>query len=164
MLLCIFGAPGVGKTTVMQYLNDVIQCPNLEMSWMPEFRRKGAQAISYEEDEAIAIENLILLAANYLKHGYPLVALSDMRIEQMAHTLALLDGLPHRIVKLVIQDEQELKRRVLDETRTSAYRDWQSALEINRLLMNTHYPNEMLVDVTGKTVDAIVNEMLNPYA
>jgi broad-specificity NMP kinase len=161
MILCIFGAPGIGKTTLMQYLNDVIQCPNLEMSWMPEFRRKGDQHISYQEDEAIAIENLILLAANYLKHGYPLVALSDLRVEQMAHVLALVDGLPHRIVKLITRDEQELKRRVLDETRTSAYRDWEHALAVNQTLINTHYPNEMLVDVTGKAPDMIVNEILN---
>jgi hypothetical protein len=54
------------------------------------------------------------------------------------------------IATLRVLDEDELRRRMTDESRSSGYRDWREAVRINRrLLARPPFPNEHFIDVTA---------------
>ena len=160
-VIVIAGAPGTGKSTLARVLQERTQTPLFEFGWIPEFRHIPNGYISYEEEEQISFENLVLVTRNYLRHGFRGVILTDLNNRYVAEIGAVFSGLDYRIVTLVLQDEAVLAQRVLDPSRTSAYRDVEAALAINRsILSRPCYPYERRVDVTGKDVAAVLTEIL----
>ena len=156
MIVIIVGAPGIGKTTLLEKLGERLGCPYLELSWMPEFREKNGQPIPYEEDEQVAIENLVLIAQNYRRHGHRIVLLSDFRIESLPAVTRLIPPGERLILTLVMTDSAELKRRVLNETRPSGYRNWKYALALNERLRSMPLDHEEKIDITGLSIEETI--------
>lgn len=159
-IIIIHGAPGAGKSSVAQGLHQKLGSPWFEFGWIPEFRQKGEAEISYEEEEALSFENLCLVARNYLRHGFSNILLSDLRDP---YVLRALRAFPRRkllLVTLLVSDEEELKRRVLDESRSSGYRDWQEALRLNELYSTRPMRNqELRIDTTLLPVGDVVERI-----
>jgi broad-specificity NMP kinase len=63
----ITGAPGSGKSTTAVILQRRLGTPLFEFGWIPEFRNTGTRITSFEEDEALALENrtLVLRSSGY---------------------------------------------------------------------------------------------------
>jgi hypothetical protein len=62
------------------------------------------------------------------------------------------------IATLRVLDDEALRRRVTDESRSSGYRDWQEALAINRrLLTRPPFPDEHFIDVTTETAQEVAD-------
>ncbi len=152
MIVLLVGAPGIGKTTLLQALSARMGCPAFEMSWMPEFLVKNGNAISYEEDERIAADTLLLVGRNYLKHGHRIVLLSDFTLRLLPWLLSSTTPEERLPIKLIIRDDAELTRRVLDPSRSNGYRHWEEALRINRDLQVPLAADEVVCDITGKTL------------
>ncbi len=161
-LIFIHGAPGAGKTTVAKALHERMGSPWFEFGWIPEFRQKGEALISYEEEERLSFENLCLVVRNYLRHGFANIIVTDLRDAILRQALRRFTRRKVLLVMLYTSDEELLKQRVLDETRPSGYRDDQEALELNRLYQKRPlWRNELRIDVTQKTVEAEVEEILD---
>jgi chloramphenicol 3-O-phosphotransferase len=160
-IILIHGAPGVGKSSVAQALQQRLQCPCFEFGWIPEFRRTRLGEISYEEEEAFSFENLLLVTRNYLRRGFAPVILTDLRDPLVQQAPSRLRGRTWVLVTLWVDDDAVLERRVLDETRSSGYRDWQEALDLNHII--TRRPprrNEVRINTTHLTVPAVVEALL----
>jgi dephospho-CoA kinase len=78
------GAPGVGKSTVAAILQRRLGTPLFEFGWIPEFRSTGTRVTSYEEDEALAFENLTLALKNYARHGFANIIVTDLEEKRWA--------------------------------------------------------------------------------
>jgi predicted kinase len=160
-ILFIHGAPGAGKTTIAQALHQRLNSPWFEFGWIPEFRQKGEVTLPYEEEEQLSFENLCLVVRNYLRHGFRNIILTDLRdpvMRQAQRRFARRDWL---LVTLWVGDDEVLKQRVLDETRSSGYRDWQEALSLNRTyLSRPQLKNELRIDLTTCPVDTAVDQII----
>lgn len=160
-LIIIHGAPGTGKTSVAQALHKRLGTPWFEFGWIPEFRRKGEVEISYEEEERLSFENLCLVVRNYLRHGFGNILLTDLRDPYVNRALRSFARRDLLLVMLVCSDQEQLKRRVLDETRTSGYRDWQEALRLNQGYMaRQQYRRELRLDTADIDVEGVVERIL----
>jgi broad-specificity NMP kinase len=160
-VIIIHGAPGIGKTSVSQALHQRLNSPWFEFGWIPEFRQKGEVTISYEEEEQLSFENLCLVVNNYLRHGFRGVILSDLRDPIVAQALWRFARRDLLLVTLVTTDEELLKSRVLDDTRSSGYRDWNEALALNRQYRERPmYRREMRIDIGGQSVENIVDKII----
>ena len=157
----IAGAPGSGKSTVAEALQKKLDSPLFEFGWIPEFRNKGKESIGYQEEESLSFENLVLVAKNYAKHGFKNIIITDLNNDYIEKLPEIFNQYDYAIYTLRLEDESVLETRVMDETRSSGYRDWQKALEINRGLHNRQaFSGETFVDVGSRSVEAIVESVL----
>lgn len=156
-IIFIAGAPGTGKSSVAKSLQEKLNCPCFEFGWIPEFRNKGIETISYEEDEAIAFENLSLVAKNYIKHGFKNIIITDLEDKRIKELHTVFQKENYILLTLTVSDNEILKSRVLDETRSSGYRDFESAIKINNeIISRPLLPNETRVDATNQSLEDVV--------
>jgi broad-specificity NMP kinase len=157
----VAGAPGSGKSSVAAALQRKLGTPLFEFGWIPEFRNTGTRIISYEEDESLAFENLGLVLRNYAGHGFRNIIVTDLENKRIEHLGSVFRDFDFVIATLRVIDEAELRRRVLDESRSSGYRDWQESVRINRqLLLRPPFPNECFIDVHTESVEEVADRVL----
>lgn len=157
----IAGAPGSGKSSVAASLQKKLNSPLFEFGWIPEFRFTGNRTITYTEDEALAFENLTLVLKNYAKHDFKNTLVTDLENQRIAQLNSQFKDFDYIIVTLRLLDEDLLKERVLSESRSSQYRDWQTSQAINRELFGRKsFPNEVFIDLKNQSIDEVVTLVL----
>lgn len=162
-IIFIAGAPGSGKSTIAKILQENLKTPCFEFGWIPEFQDKGdGQPIGYVEEEAIAFENLVLVVKNYIKHGFKNIIVTDLEDKRILELNDIFAGVKYKIFTLLVNDNEILKSRVLDDSRSSGYRDFDKAIEINKTITNrTILPNEVRLLADGLSVEDITNKILS---
>lgn len=157
-LIIIHGAPGTGKTTVSQRIHELLRSPWFEFGWIPEFRQKNSHLmISYDEEEEISFENLVLVCKNYLKHGYENIIISDLRDCKVAEIPNVFKDNDYVIVTLYSNDDEILKNRILKRNNGNDFRDFDRALQINSMIKKRDsFNKEHRIDITNLSVSEIV--------
>lgn len=160
-IIFIAGAPGAGKSTVAKELQKKLKSPMFEFGWIPEFRQKGQKKISYIEEESLSFENLSLVAKNYIKHGFSNVIITDLEDKRILNLHKNFRKYSYTLITLTVSDNDILRSRVMNETRSSAYRNYNEAISINQSILDRPLlPNEIRIDTTKKSVRKLVNEVL----
>lgn len=159
-LIFIAGAPGSGKSTIAKALHEKFGTPMFEFGWIPEFQNTGSRTLSYTEEESLSFENLVLVVKNYAKHGFKNVIITDLNNDFIAQLPELFKDYDFAIYTLRLEDDNLLKSRVLDESRSSGYRDWEKALKINSELKNREpLKNETFIDIATLSVEQVVEQI-----
>lgn len=162
-VLFITGCPGSGKSTVAALLHEKLRCPWYEFGWIPEFRQKNPHTeISWEEEEQLSLENLLLVTENYLRHGFENVILTDIR-EPFTDTVCQRFA-PDRIrlITLVAEDEEVIRHRVLTRDNGNEYRNAEEAVELNRIFCaRPVMPWETRIHCDSMTPEEITEAILN---
>lgn len=158
----IAGAPGSGKSTIAALLQATLNSPMFEFGWIPEFQNKGDSTLSYTEEEDFSFENLVLVAKNYARHGFKNVIITDLNNRFIGELPERFDGFDFVIYSLRVNNDDILKQRVLNEDRSSGYRDWEEAQKIDHLLARRPtLRNETFVDVGAMTAEKILEHILD---
>jgi predicted ABC-type ATPase len=157
----IQGAPGTGKSMLAWALQHHLQSPCFEFGWIPEFLVKRNSTITWKEEETLAFENLTLVVKNYVRHGFEKIIITDLSDHIIQTVPEVFAGYSYRLITLWVDNDELLKSRVLEESRSSGYRDWQKSLEINRrILARGLIPNEVRLDSEQLSVDQLVARVL----
>ena len=157
----IHGAPGTGKSSLAWALQSRFQSPCFEFGWIPEFRTKSNSTISYVEEEGLAFENLCLVLRNYVRHGFDNIIVTDLRDPIIRQIPRRFSRYHYILVTLWVADDQALKARILDESRSSGYRDWQEALQLNRAIRARKLmKHEVRLNSNQHTVEELVEEVV----
>ena len=161
-IIFIAGAPGTGKSSVAHALQKNLASPCFEFGWIPEFRQKGAKTISYQEEEGIAFENLTLVTKNYVKHGFGNIIITDLEDKRITELHRHFKNEKYILFTLTVSDDEILKSRIMDKTRTSKYRDVKSAIKINEeILARPLLAKEIRIDSTKISLSKVLKEILN---
>ena len=158
----IHGAPGTGKSSLAWALQAKFQSPCFEFGWIPEFRVKRNSTITYEEEEGLAFENLTLVVKNYVRHGFGNIIITDLRDHIVQQIPDEFTGYDYILVTLWMDDEEALKSRVLDESRSSGYRDWQAAVALNASIASRPLmEDEIRFNSARNSIDQLVVKIEN---
>jgi len=103
----------------------------------------------------------VLVAKNYIRHGFVNVIISDINLDSQILRLAdVFNGINYRLFTLYARQET-LKTRILSRDNGNSYRDWENALKINELLTNRPLlPNEERLCTEHQTAAEIANLIL----
>jgi hypothetical protein len=157
----IHGAPGSGKSTLSWALQNQLQSPCFEFGWIPEFRVKRDTTITWTEEESFSFENLTLVVKNDVRHSFGKIIITDLRDHIVQTIPEVFAGFSYRLVTLWMDNDELLKSRVLEESRSSGYRNWPESLEINRtILARDLMPNEVRFDSEQLSVEQLVAQVL----
>lgn len=160
-IIVIAGAPGTGKSSVAALLQKKFSSPCFEFGWIPEFRQKGNKTILYQEEEGIAFENLVLVAKNYVKHGFSNIIITDLEDKRIIELHRHFKKQNYVLFTLTVNEDKILKSRVMNETRSSKYRDYKTALSINReILARPLLPKEVRIDTTKMSIPKVVSGIM----
>ena len=130
-VIFITGAPGTDKSTVAAILHERLKCPWFEFGWIPEFRNRNPHTeISYEDEERMSFENLMLVTENYLRHGFETVILTDIR--EFTDEVREKFGDRVWVIVLYSTSDEVIRERVLGRDNGNEYRNADEAVEINR--------------------------------
>ena len=161
-IIFIAGAPGTGKSSVAHALQKKLASPCFEFGWIPEFRQKSAKTISYQEEEGIAFENLMLVAKNYIKHSFGNIIITDLEDKRITELNRNFKKEKYILFTLTISDDEILKSRVMDKTRTSKYQDTKNAIKINQeILARPLLPKEIRIDTTKISLPKVVKAIMS---
>jgi hypothetical protein len=142
-------------------LQHHLQSLCFEFGWIPEFRVKLEGTITWEEEEFLSVENLTLVVKNYVRHGFEKIIITDLRDHIIQTIPEVFAGFSYRLFTLWIDNDDLLKSRVLEESRSSGYRNWQESLEINRtILARGLMPNEVRFNSEQLSVERLVAGVL----
>jgi broad-specificity NMP kinase len=161
-LIFIGGAPGSGKTTVSRLLHETFQSVMIDFGTLREFHLDDMWTKESAAEEQMAFENLVFILKNYLRNGYKYIIVNDLkdfRLRQIPEKFGPEDFI---IVTLVVNDDDELRARVLDPARESGWRDVDGALRWNRaVLERPAVENEYKLDNTLNTAEETAEEIIN---
>lgn len=148
-LIFIGGSPGTGKTTIAKLLQEKLQSPAIEYGWIRGFHLdKGWTNIS-EKEEIMSFENMIFILRNYIKNGYKNIIVSDFEEKRIKQLQELFPHNKYVIFSLYVDNNDELKRRVLTGSRDSGFRDYEKSIEWNKTVQERkNLPNEIKIDNT----------------
>lgn len=157
----IHGAPGTGKSSLARALQQRLQGPCFEFGWIPEFRVRKGSVVPYAEEASLAFDNLVLVAKNYVKHGFDEIILTDLEDRFIPELAPRFQGYRYLLVTLWVADAELLKVRVLDESRSSDYRNWEAAVTLNREILGRDLlPNEVRLDSGSRSPDDLARDVI----
>lgn len=156
------GAPGTGKTTVAKLLQKRLESPAIEYSWIRGFHLDEDWANMSEKEEAMSFENMLFILRNYAKNGYKNVIVSDFEDSRLKQLKNLFSNNTYLIFTLFLADDEELKRRVLNEMRDSGFRDFEKSVKWNSDVKERgSLPNEIKIDNTENTPEQTLQTILD---
>ncbi len=159
-IILINGAPGSGKTTVSNLLRNKLKSPSFDFGRLREPHLDRQWSNTSKEEESMAFENLVFILRNYYNHGFKNVIVNDLQDERAQLFPELFKDLNFIIISLVINNDEELRKRVLGD-RDSGYKDVDSALVWNRILISRPLlVNEYKIDNTHNEPDTTVEEII----
>lgn len=132
-LIIISGAPGSGKTTIAKIIQEKLSCPYIDFGWLREWHLKPDWSNTSTQEEDMAFDNLIYIIRNYIKNGYKNILITDLQDDKVIKLAELFVDVKTLIISLIINGDEELKKRVLSE-RDSGYKNWEASIEWNNKL------------------------------
>ncbi len=161
-ILFIHGAPGTGKSSLAKALQARLNSPWFEFGWIPEFRQKGEIELTYKEEEAFTFDILTIVIKQYVRASFENVIVSDLRDAKVREISRRFAHFDYRLFTLWMDDEEALKVRVLDETRSSGYRDWEAAMRMNRMIQaRPLMQNEIRLNSSEMSVEMLATAVIN---
>jgi len=160
-VIVVAGAPGSGKSTVCEMLRERMGWPLLELGRFrePHLDRHWTNANATEE--RMAFDTLVYAVRNYLRHDYRTVLVTDLTDARVQDVPQVFADCVYAIVSLVLSDDAELTRRVLDSERDSGFRWVTATLAWNRALhARPLLPHEHRIDSTGQRPEETASAVL----
>ncbi len=112
------------------------------------------------KEEEMAFENLVFVLKNYLSHGYKNVLVTDLKDERVGKLVDIFSKNETIVVSLVLNDDEELKRRVTGE-RDSGFKDFEAAIAWNTLIKErSNYKDEFKIDNTEPDTRKVIDKIL----
>ncbi len=160
-LIIIAGAPGSGKTTICNILKEKLNSPMITFGHIRGFHLDQKWSNTTPIDELMTFNNLQFIIQNYFNNGYRNIIINDLEVHRIEQIPEIYLNKQILIFTLFLNNDQELKERVLTESRDSGFRDYRKSIECNEIIKaKEKLKNEILINNTSKDCMIALNEII----
>lgn len=157
----LFGAPGVGKTTIARILKEKLNVPYLDYDWIRGFNLNKDWSNTSDDERSMSLENLIFILKNYKKHNFKNVIVGGLQAYDIEKLVQEFKEDNFLIITLFVTNDDVLKERVLTETRDSGWRDYEDSINFNKRLKDElKFTNEQKIDNTNNSPEETANHII----
>ena len=133
----------------------------IDFGWIREFHLNKSWSNTSDKEEQMSFENLVSILKNYIKNEYPYVIVTDLLDKRIMEISKVFDPANYLIFSLVVNGDNELSNRVLDDTRNSGFRNVKEALKWNKqLIKRDSLINEFKIDNSSRNPEDAIKIIL----
>ncbi len=157
----LIGAQGAGKTTIAKLLKERLRSPHIDFDWIRDFHLNREWSNQSDIEWEMSLENLMFILRNYKRSHFHNVITSGCIEKDIERLIEAFKEDSFIIITLYLTNDNELENRVLNESRDSGFRDYESSIANNKRLKDgIKYPNEHKIDNTYKEPEKTVQEIV----
>lgn len=158
----ITGTSGIGKSTLAKGLLEHYKTTCIEQWMVPDFfSRNGVEEMTGELEELTCWENQVAMLFCFNKLGYKNVIASDIDDLRTSDIPIVFKGYRFVTIKLVCNDIHQLQNQMKNRPNNELI-DFELQQKLNDKIINrTPLVNEIELDVTGLSIDAVLQKSLN---
>lgn len=151
------GAPGSGKTTLINALQKRLDCPRIDFGRLREFHLDTWWKKANEKEEKMTFSNLVFIIKNYFKNKYNYVIVDDLKKDKVKELSKLFKN---SIIFTLVLNDNILKKRLKNYNRDSGFRDVNKAIKFNLEWKNIKLNSEYKIENSQNNPNKIVNDIL----
>lgn len=157
----VTGASGIGKTTLAQGLLAHYKTTFIEQNMIPEFiSRDGIESMTGELEELTCWENMVAMLKCFHKLGYKGIIVTDMDDLRTADIPIVFKGSNYITIKLVSSDLEQIREQMKNRPNNGLI-DYELPQKTNdKNLKRDPLVNEVEIDVSGKSIEEVLNEAI----
>lgn len=157
----VTGASGIGKTTLAQGLLAHYKTTFIEQNMIPEFiSRDGIESMTGELEELTCWENMVAMIKCFHKLGYKGIIVTDMDDLRTADIPIVFKGSNYITIKLVSSDLEQIREQMKNRPNNGLI-DYELQQKTNdKNLKRDPLVNEVEIDVSGKSIEEVLNEAI----
>ena len=157
----VTGASGIGKTTLAQGLLAHYKTTFIEQNMIPEFiSRDGIESMTGELEELTCWENMVAMLKCFHKLGYKGIIVTDMDDLRTADIPIVFKGSNYITIKLVSSDLEQIREQMKNRPNNGLI-DYELQQKTNdQNLKRDPLVNEVEIDVSGKSIEEVLNEAI----
>lgn len=156
----IIGPSGVGKTTLAKALYNYYKGVYFEQNMIPEFGiPDGVDEGKYEEE--IMWESSIQLLKYFYEKGIKYIIALDFNDLRTKELPKLFKGTNFITLKLISSDYEQNKNQMISRGENGLIDLELLEVSTKKIMNRDLLPNEVLLDVAGKSKDDVLNEAIN---
>ena len=157
----VTGASGIGKTKLAQGLLAHYKTTFIEQNMIPEFiSRDGIESMTGELEELTCWENMVAMLKCFHKLGYKGIIVTDMDDLRTADIPIVFKGSNYITIKLVSSDLEQIREQMKNRPNNGLI-DYELQQKTNdKNLKRDPLVNEVEIDVSGKSIEEVLNEAI----
>ena len=157
----VTGASGIGKTTLAQGLLAHYKTTFIEQNMIREFiSRDGIESMTGELEELTCWENMVAMLKCFHKLGYKGIIVTDMDDLRTADIPIVFKGSNYITIKLVSSDLEQIREQMKNRPNNGLI-DYELQQKTNdKNLKRDPLVNEVEIDVSGKSIEEVLNEAI----
>ena len=157
----VTGASGIGKTTLAQGLLANYKTTFIDQNMIPEFiSRDGIESMTGELEELTCWENMVAMLKCFHKLGYKGIIVTDMDDLRTADIPIVFKGSNYITIKLVSSDLEQIREQMKNRPNNGLI-DYELQQKTNdKNLKRDPLVNEVEIDVSGKSIEEVLNEAI----
>lgn len=158
----ITGTSGIGKTTLANGLLNHYKTTCIEQHMIPEFMsRDGIEPMTGELEERTCWENQVAMLFCFHKLGYKNIIASDIDDLRTADIPVVFKGYNFITLKLICSNLNQLQEQMRSRPNNGLI-DFELQQKLNdKNMRRKPLVNEIEIDVTGKSVDEVLQQAIN---
>lgn len=158
-LIVFYGAAGVGKTTMTKILKAKLGVPAVHYDWLRRFHLDDEWSQTSHSEADMAFKNLVGIVKNYFENGYQTVIVDFLYRDQQEQLPMLFEDTDVQIFTLLVDDDDELKRRVLSE-RDGGWKLYEESIKVNKEIEQyPMLPHEVRIETSKLSEEQVAIEV-----